>query len=307
MKLADICSEQTRLFVKSEFGPASDDWPALSFSGQKIAKDFSNDYRPERDFIVYVGTADPTRTENPVHRQRLLSIVQVEPRTLISTRDLVPDLVWQKAVRQFGVRWEWSLPILKTYDIAGFPLASNTVPVSYASLGKLSSLGRCVPVEASERERFLDLDIEPVTLTLSDRAKTAINLNASDKDLRQALSRLMAGIKADVARAGSATRGTAPQRDVPPDSDIFMMLNIRWNEQKGLCALCDKIIPLKPTNRLLQISRDRTDSRNTTYDWHNTRLTHLACNLGKNDGTLAEWQEYLAMIRQGDGSIDSMN
>jgi len=77
------------------------------------------------------------------------------------------------------------------------------------------------------------------------------------------------------------------------------MLNRLWREQKAQCALCGHPIPLKPKNRLLQISRDRTDSGNTTYDWRNTRLTHLACNLGKNDASLSEWQEYLAMVRTG--------
>lgn len=46
------------------------------------------------------------------------------------------------------------------------------------------------------------------------------------------------------------------------------------------------------------MSRDRTDSANKTYDWRNTQLTHLACNLGKSEGTLDEWHEYLAMVRQ---------
>ena len=301
MKLRDLCSEQTLLFVKSEFAPASNVWPALSFSSKKIARDFANTYRRDRDFIIYVGTGDPTKTANPLHRQRLLSALQVEPRTTISTRHLVPGEVWEKAVQQYGVRWEWSLPILKTFDIVGFPLGSTTVPLSYASLGRLTSLGRCVAIDASERSQFLDLDIQPVTLTLSARAHTAIDLNTSDKTLRQELSRLVGMIKADVARAGSVTHGVAPQRNVPQDSDIFIMLNRLWREQNGRCALCDQPIPLNQANRLLQISRDRTDSGNTTYDWHNTRLTHLACNLGKSDGTLGEWQEYRAMVRQGAG------
>ena len=65
-----------------------------------------------------------------------------------------------------------------------------------------------------------------------------------------------------------------------------------------MCALCDRPIPLKPENPLLQMSRDRTDSANKVYDWQNTRLTHLACNLGKSDATVEEWRDYLALLRQ---------
>ena len=135
-------------------------------------------------------------------------------------------------------------------------------------------------------------------MQLSVRAQSVIDLNADDKILRQELTRLMEVIKHDVAVAGMERIGVSPARYVPSVSDLFIMLNKLWREQKGLCALCGQPIPLKPTNRLLQMSRDRTDSANKTYDWHNTQLTHLACNLAKSDGTLDEWHEYLAMVRQ---------
>ena len=102
MKLSEIVSTDTRPFAKSEFGPASDRWPALSFSSHKIATDFAGAYRRGRDFVVYVGAGDPKKTELPEHRQRLLSVLSVEPRAPISTRDLVPAEVWERTVRQMG-------------------------------------------------------------------------------------------------------------------------------------------------------------------------------------------------------------
>jgi hypothetical protein len=120
-------------------------------------------------------------------------------------------------------------------------------------------------------------------------------LNTNDSSLRQELSRLVAMIKQDVARSGLPSSGVNPQRFLPNDSDVFLMLMERWNDQDGMCALCDRPIPLEPENRLLQMSRDRTDSANKAYDWHNTRLTHLACNLGKNDADLGDWMGYLAL------------
>jgi hypothetical protein len=102
VKLSEIVSTDTRPFAKSEFGPASDRWPALSFSSHKIATDFAGAYRRGRDFVVYVGAGDPKKTELPEHRQRLLSVLSVEPRAPISTRDLVPAEVWERTVRQMG-------------------------------------------------------------------------------------------------------------------------------------------------------------------------------------------------------------
>jgi hypothetical protein len=114
MKLGDIASTDSRLYAKSEFGPASDHWPALSFSSRKIASDFAAIYRQDRDFVVYVGTGDPEKTEKPEHRQRLLSVLTVEPRAPISTRELVPVETWESTIRRWGNRWEWSLPIIAT-------------------------------------------------------------------------------------------------------------------------------------------------------------------------------------------------
>ena len=181
MKLQDLCSDESRLFVKSEFQPASDRWPALSFSSRKVASDFANEYRRGRDYVIYVGTSDPSTTERPEHRQRLMSVISVEPRTPVSTRDLVPAKVWERAVSEYGVRWEWSLPILAAYDVSGFPRAHDTIPVTYAALGTLPNLGRCVELKDDERMRLLSLDLEPVPLQLSTRAQSIIDLNADDK------------------------------------------------------------------------------------------------------------------------------
>jgi hypothetical protein len=244
MKLADITAPETLLFAKSEFGPASDRWPALSFSSRKIATDFTNTYRPGLDFIVYIGTGDPEKTELPEHRQRLLSVLSVEPRAPISTRDLVPPDVWESTVRRWGLRWEWSLPITATYDVVGFPRAHDKIPQTYRSLGGLTNLGRCVPVQQAEYQALLILDIEPVTLHLSKRAQEVLNLNTNNRHLREEVSRLVAGIKHDIAVAGMAKTGTNPLRFAPNDSDLFLMLMRRWDEQDGMCALCDRPIPL---------------------------------------------------------------
>jgi hypothetical protein len=154
------------------------------------------------------------------------------------------------------------------------------------------------PVQKTEYSAALDLDIEKVELRLNPRAQQVLNLNTDDVTLRQELSRLVAMIKQDVARSGLTSTGMNPQRFVPNDSDVFLMLMQRWTDQDGMSALCDRPIPLKPENRLLKVSRDRTDSGNKAYEWQNTRLTHLACNLTKSDAPLDDWLGYLALIRQ---------
>ena len=144
---------------------------------------------------------------------------------------------------------------------------------------------------------LLGLDLEPVDLHLSERARVVLTLNTDNRALRDEISRLVAMIKQDVAAVGAGRTGVNHMRFMPNDSDVFSMLMQRWEAQDGMCALCDRPISLKPENKLLQISRDRIDSGNKTYDWQNTRFTHLACNLGKGDATVEQWRDYLTLIR----------
>ena len=124
-----------------------------------------------------------------------------------------------------------------------------------------------------------------------------LSINTDHRALREEISRLVVLIKQDALAAGTTYIGVNPMRLMPNDSDVFSMLMQQWDTQDGICALCDRQIPLKPENKLLQMSRDRTDSANKAYDWRNTRLTHLACNLGKSDATVDQWRDYLTLIQ----------
>ncbi len=312
MKLKELWQRDSRLYVKSEFGPAGSHWPALSFSSRKIASDFMASFRRDHDFVIYVGTGHPVKTEDPAHRRRLLSVISVEPRAPIATDDIVPLESWEKAVNKWGERWQWSLPIVSCYDVIGFPLASDIAPQTYSSLGQLTSLGRCVGVKDEEIGNLLGLDLDPVTIEVSSRVKAILALNPSDKDLRDEMSRLAFGIQEDVKRAGKEHSGTYADRFAPNISELFQILNEKWDEQGGKCSLCGGPIPLKPKNRLLQMSRDRIDSSNKAYAADNIQITHLGCNLAKNDVTMDEWREYLEVVTSGcypttfdDNSVDS--
>jgi hypothetical protein len=292
LKFAEIVSPDTKLFAKSEFGPVHTGWPGLSFSHHKIATDFAAIYQQDRDFVIYVGTGDPEKTEALEHRRALLSIATIEPSSPIRTREMVAVETWERVVQKWGERWEWSLPIITSYDVTGFPQARSPMPLTYRSLGNLPSLGRCVPVQESEYQALYALDLDP-PLHLRGRIQTAMDHNAA---LRVELTRLVNLIKADVAKAGTPRVGVNPPRY--NDGEIYVVLMERWREQHGMCDLCERPIPLKPKNKLLQMSRDRTASQNKTYDWENTRLTHLACNLGKSDATIEQWHDYLSLVRE---------
>jgi hypothetical protein len=47
----------------------------------------------------------------------------------------------------------------------------------------------------------------------------------------------------------------------------------------------------------LQASPDRTDSQDVAYNDANTRITHLGCNLAKNKVSMAEFEDWLSVVR----------
>lgn len=297
MDIGEVSEADTRFFLKSEFGPLSNFWPALSFSKRSIATSFATEFSRTSDFVIYVGTSDPERTLNPEHRSSLLSLVRPEPRTPINTKDIVPNDSWQWAQREYPDQWEWSLPIENGFTIIGYPPARATCPNAYGQLGRFENFGRCVEILGEERAALLSLDIEAQEIELTDRAQRVLNLNPTDDQLRRELSRLTGLIVADADRAGKTFSSSHPDRSAGNYGETFLILKEIWDAQGGCCPLCGQNIPIETENPLLQMSRDRIDSTNKAYDRENLQITHLGCNLGKNQFSAEQWNEYLSAIR----------
>jgi hypothetical protein len=291
MLLHEVVGEGGRIWVKSEWGPASEDWPAVSFSKRTVGDYLRQEFRPGRDAIVYVGTSSSATTEKPEHRQRLLSAVSIEPKQILETRECIPAESWEEAQRQYRGRWLWSMPALAIWEIQGFPPAHNVMPATYRQLGRIVNRGNVVEVVPEEHDNLLQLQVQPVAFKpppkVSRFGKTRTLLNLS-MEIRAEIGRMAAGIHGRVAASGTERSSANPVR-MMSDTDIHIMLGAKWQEQKGCCFLCQG--PLLPgtKNYLLQCSPDRIDSQNVAYSETNTRITHLGCNLAKNKASLAEF------------------
>jgi hypothetical protein len=89
---------------------------------------------------------------------------------------------------------------------------------------------------------------------------------------------------------------TKPPRSLPPNTNLVFLLYDKLEEQNFLCALCGKSMRLDTIKRLLQVSPDRIDSSNPSYGADNLQITHLACNLAKNDGTTQDFEDWLQFV-----------
>jgi hypothetical protein len=299
MVLTDVIAADGRIFLKSEWGAISDEWPAVSFSKRTVGERLRREFDPNRDIILYVGTSNPETTKDPQHRRSILSAIKVEPNAIYDTRELIPPESWARAQLGYRGRWESSMAVRRAWTVAGFPLAPDIIPKSYRSLGVRSNWGNVVEVEQSERTALLALTLLPLDLKLQkagtqfDDKRAFLNLDALTKT---EIGRMVAQIRERVLRSGTDSVRTNPVRFA--ESDIQIVLGKKWHDQAGGCALCGAALVYAPTNRLLACSADRIDSGRPWYDTANLQITHLACNLAKNDVPMAQFEEWLSIVRK---------
>jgi hypothetical protein len=271
--LKALLSPKSRVFLKSEFAPVSNDWPAVSFTNEGPARDFGTNINPEHDLVVFAGTQ---AKETPLqYRANLLSAVRVRSEP-VNSRLLIHNEVLEFFQGGKPNRFIWSLPVIEAWALVDLPSARDYVGQKYSVLGLGLARQSGIELSPAEITSLQDLRIRPIPLQI-------IQTDDLKEDLGDPLSsefaRILAGLRLRAQRGGSETKRVAPIRIC----DLKMNdLRQMWQSQGGKCKLCDRILPQGGNNVLLQISADRIDSNNANYDLANTQLTHLACNLGKN-------------------------
>jgi hypothetical protein len=295
--LKELIGATSRLYAKSEWAPASTEWPALSFSRRAVANAFSGIYTRGTDFVISVGTSNPKDTQNPEHRQRLLSIVDVEPKIIISTADLVDPEAWRRAQQGHPARWSLSMPIVRAWSFDGFPDARQYMTATYQKFANPTTRGRPIPVEDADHETLLRLAITPTEIPPRIEEQLQKTIIPADKLLNREIVRVIDNIMNATARSHVVHVGFYPDRRSLSYTDLLQLIQGRWYAQTGCCNLCGCPIELGGKNPLLKMSPDRIDSTNKSYDVANVHLTHVGCNLAKNDASIMEWQEYLAVVR----------
>lgn len=297
MLVSDLIGATSRLYAKSEWGPASGEWPALSFSRRAVANAFSGIYTRGTDFVISVGTGSPKDTLDPAHRQRLLSIVDVEPKIIVSTADLVDPKAWERAQQSHPDRWKLSMPIVRAWSFDGFPEARLDMTATYQKFANPTTRGRPISVEDIDRATLLRLSITPTEIPPLIEEQIRKTVIPTDKLLNQELTRIIDNILNTVRRAETPRTGFYPDRHSINYTDLFQILREAWYKQGGRCNLCGQLITVGEENPLLKMSPDRIDSANKSYNSLNVHLTHVGCNLAKNAASLEEWHEFLDVIR----------
>ena len=126
MILQDVIAPDGRIFLKPEWGPISDEWPAVSFTRSTVGNRLRREFNPDRDVILYVGTGSPEATKEPEHRRRLLSAVKVEPNATYETSKLgsrqSPGATRSGNTKADGlIRWPFGVPGISSITACSRP------------------------------------------------------------------------------------------------------------------------------------------------------------------------------------------
>ncbi|WP_210163500.1 hypothetical protein [Rhizobium leguminosarum] len=311
MRVADMMRPDGHVFLKSEWAPISDYWPAVSFTKRSVGIDLGQRFKPGRDILIYVGTTSEL-TRDPAHRSRILSAVVPEPNRLHETRKIIPAESWAWSMNDNGARWPHSLAIVQAASIAGppYPYAREIVPKAYASFAAMENRGWFVEAIGDERDAVMALEVIPLHLNLAPDVIAYLGLRASlhvdiPKSVKQEVSRMAMLIIDRVNSGGEVSVRTNPIRFAPNISELSALLTRLWqDDQGGDCALCGAPIHATTGNEMMKASADRIDSTNGAYNESNVQITHLACNLAKNQWGLDHFEEWIAALRGVDVTED---
>ncbi len=291
MTVRDLASDDSAFFLKSEYGPLSDFWPAVAFTNPQVKTRIDRNYQAGHDFVLYTGTGG-AETENPEDRRRLLSLVRLDKTQSRPTQQLVPAASWQWAQDKYPGKWQYAFAVLEGWSLVEKPLASELLSNSYSKLGEFPFRGSVLRIEEAEKQRVLDLRVKRVDLPHRPPLLIAMTRDAllRDSSLNVEATRISDLAFNRVRISGTPQSHTAPLRSAP--TNFLLLVAEKLRQIPLLCELCSGEMYLRPVNRLLQPSPDRDESAEGSYGPENFRLVHLACNLAKNDASETQYREW---------------
>jgi hypothetical protein len=264
----------------------------MSYTRPQLKRYLNRHYRQGRDFILYTGTSGK-QTEKEEHRGRLLSVLSIDLTKSYRTEDVVSPESWRWAQENYPGQWQFSFGVVNGWNFAPPPLSGDALPRSYPLMGQYPNPGMALQIQPEERDAIMGLEIVNVPVVVRPAMKNAVTFHVmrGNKALNEEAVRIAELIYNRVDASATIQVRMAPRRNAP--ANLILLVAEMLREEPLSCALCGGLMLLQPPNKLLQPSPDRIDSKCGSYGPENFQLVHLACNLAKNDASVAQFQEWL--------------
>jgi hypothetical protein len=282
LKLGEILKPESRVWAKPVWSLPTPGARVIAFGREHLARHLERSARPEVDYVLNVGTTGE-KTRDPAHRRKLLSITSLVPQVM-RTIDIIGPEQYAIWIEKHGRGWDWGLPAKSAWIIRDLPESDGVIPGLQTKFGYGSGEVGVPELSKEEIGRLADLEIVPFEFSVPIfDPKGVAALAESTRTERLAVGRMVALIRSRVMRSGRDQLSISPTRTIS-ETDLHLMLTTVASRQKWRCAVCDGPIDKGgETNRLAQPSPDRIRSDLDSYDEDNIQVTHLACNLAKNN------------------------
>jgi hypothetical protein len=223
----------------------------------------------------------------------LLSVLSIDLTKSYRTEDVVSPESWRWAQENYPGQWQFSFGVVNGWNFAPPPLSGDALPRSYPLMGQYPNPGMALQIQPEERDAIMGLEIVNVPVVVRPAMKNAVTFHVmrGNKALNEEAVRIAELIYNRVDASATIQVRMAPRRNAP--ANLILLVAEMLREEPLSCALCGGLMLLQPPNKLLQPSPDRIDSKCGSYGPENFQLVHLACNLAKNDASVAQFQEWL--------------
>jgi hypothetical protein len=284
MLLGDVVPAASTVWAHPVYGQTGRRERVCAWSKEKIAHRIAKEARPDHDMVLSIGVGRVLPTLPKHLTGALLDIATVVPQVM-RTEEILGREQYQQWLNQWeGKQWPWGIPIVRAWSFVDHPKADEVFPglrserFTYYHPEQMTTR-----LTETELGRLRALTVEPIVfeLPIADPSGIAAQRLASAR-VRLWADRLAANI-ANRCRTRKDYVSLKPGFE-SPESDLNLLMAKLFQEQSGRCALCGGVLDISDgPNRLAQPSADRIDSHIKIYDGTNLHLTHLGCNLAKNE------------------------
>jgi hypothetical protein len=155
-KLGDLLCVGSQVFFKSEYGPVSNEWPAVSFTDERYARQLAESFNSKEDWVLFAGTDNPELTL-PEFRKKLLCVVRIRSGAPVDSGVLVDPGRLNYFQQGDPNKFAYSLQATEAWKLATLPAAREFLHEKYGVIGRgqaRKSLPNSYPSGDRSSQRF---------------------------------------------------------------------------------------------------------------------------------------------------------
>jgi hypothetical protein len=162
--VGNLLNAGSRVFLKSEYGPISQLWPAVSFSSEAYARELGGSVNAESDLVLFAGTQNKILTPAN-YRERLLCVSRIRSGPPVDSGLLVDADTLANFQGGDQGKFAFSLPVTEAWELPSLPSAREYIGAKYGVIGQGKNRLSYLELSVEEVERLRPIAIKKICLS----------------------------------------------------------------------------------------------------------------------------------------------